>query len=148
MKFVTVDETNIKMLYEMNRQLAIDEGQEKLFTAGYVEYKEQFVGNSPIAFGLLIYLDEKPVGFVIYFYKLATYLGSKVIYIEDIYLNRNHCTEENISEIFTEMKALAVAKKACRVEVRVLKNYSFDQKSISGAGYEKVEKWDVYRLEI
>ncbi len=42
MKFIDVDESNISSLFKMNRELAVAERQEELFTVTEAEYKQSF----------------------------------------------------------------------------------------------------------
>ena len=87
MRYQIVNNSNINILYKLNKQLARDENQLSLFSAKKKEYKNAFISKKAIVFGILIYKKNKAIGFMIYINKFATYLASRVLFIEDIYLN-------------------------------------------------------------
>ena len=146
MNFVEVTNTNIKALFEINRQLAIEESQKDLFTASFENYTKGFLDDNPIAYGTLCYQDDKIIGFAICNYKFATYLGYKVLYIEDIYLKGEHSTNENKREFLKFLIDKAFGNNCARVEMRVLNNFNWGVELIKELGFEKIEKWSVYRL--
>lgn len=146
MQFIKVTSDNIQELYKINRQLAIEEGQENLFTASLEEYSKGFLGSNPVAHGTLCLEDEEIIGFVICNYKFATYLGSKVLYIEDIYLKKDFSTDENKTKFLTHLSEKAFQDGCARVEMRVLHNFNWGIKLLQKLGFEKIEKWSVYRL--
>lgn len=145
MEFQKTDKNNIKKLYKLNKQLAIDEGQKELFTASKRKYKKAFLSKKPIVSGVIIYKDNKDIGFVIFTYKFATYLAKKVLYIEDIYLKPKYQNKKHINKVFNYIIKKANKKHYCRVELRVLKSYSIDRKILKQNRFFKIKKWDVYR---
>lgn len=147
MKYQIVDSSNIEILYKLNKQLAIDENQEALFTAKKKNYVKAFVSKNPIVFGILIYKKDKPIGFIIYVNKFATYLASKVLFIEDIYLKNKYQTKKNMNKLLQYMIDKSKTEQYSRLELRVLKNYSFDKNIIKQNGFSKIKKWDTYRFE-
>jgi hypothetical protein len=146
MKFIKVTSENIDTLYDLNRQLATAEGQKDLFTAAFEEYSKGFLADRPIAYGTLCYQDNIAIGFAICNYKFATYLGSNVLYIEDIYLKETYNTNDNKKELLHYLIELASAENCARVEMRVLNNCNLGTELINELGFEKIEKWSVYRL--
>ena len=147
MKFKTVNHLNINTLYKLNKQLAKEEDQLSLFTAKKKKYKHYFLCDNPIVFGMLIFKKYKPIGFIIYVNKFATYLASKVLFIEDIYLKSNYQDENHINLILQYMIKKSKKEKYARIELRVLKNYSLDKKLLKINKFKKIKKWDTYRYE-
>lgn len=148
MQFYEVNETNIALLYHLNKQLAIDENQASLFTASLEDYREPFLKNNPSTFGLLLYHEKQPIGFVIYMDKFATYLGKSVMFIEDIYVKKELSNNKNLRSIFDHLLYIAKQRGDIRLEMRVLKDYSIDTELLASYGFNPVEKWDVYRKEL
>lgn len=142
-----VNSKNIDILYELNYELATDEGQQSLFTATRNAYADAFLNDHPILMGYLLYSDGQAIGFYIYSYKFASYLGSKVIYIEDIHLTEKHRNLANKKRLLEHAIQLSVAEKCCRVELRVLKSFNIGYELIESFGFNPVSKWQVYRLE-
>lgn len=146
MKFIHVTNENIEDLYRLNKQLAIEEGQESLFTARVEDYAQGFLGIPPIAHGTLCLHDDRIVGFSICHYTFATYLGFKTFYIEDIYLHKDFRTDENKSTFLHHLSEEAWINNCARVEMRVLHECNWGIEFIKELGFEKIEKWTVYRL--
>ena len=148
MKYIAINKSNIDLLYKLNKKLAAYERQSSLFVAKKEDYKRAFICKNPVVFGVLIYKKDKVVGFIIYSYKFATYLASKVIYIEDIYFKKRFQTDDNIKKAILHMIKIAKRKSYARVEIRVLNEYGVDKRTLKGLKFQKIKKWDVYRHEV
>ena len=147
MQFHNVTQSNIDFLYALNKQLTVDENQADLFVAKKEDYKQAFLDTNPIAFGLLVYEENEPIGFVVCSKKFATYLASKVLWIEDIYLQDQHRTRQNMAELLQYMIKRSKTEQHARLEMRVLDAYSFDAAILEQNGFHKISKWSTYRFE-
>lgn len=146
MRFIPVTIENIEDLYHLNKQLAIEEGQEDLFTARLEDYTQGFVGVSSNAFGTLCMHNNHFAGFAIWYFTFATYLGFKTLYIEDIYLHKAVCTDENKAAFLQHLIEEAWKNQCIRVEMRVLHNCNWGIECLKEFGFREVKKWTVYRL--
>lgn len=147
MKYKIVNKSNVDILYKLNKKLAKDENQSALFKANKRTYQKAFICKNPIVFALLIYKRNKVIGFIIYINKFATYLASKVLFMEDIYLKKRHQTNKNIDELFQYIINKSRIEKYSRIELRVLKNYSFNKTLLLTNRFKRITKWDTYRFE-
>lgn len=147
MDFIKVEESNVNTLYDLNFQLAVDENQKSLFTASRNSYSSAFLGNHPISFGFLGFIGKKPVGFYIFCFKFASYLGSKVLYIEDVYLDKEFRTSDNTIMILNHAIQQSTLENCARVEMRVLKSFNIGYDIINQFGFNQIKKWNIYRFE-
>lgn len=147
MRFEKINKNNIEELYNINKCLAIEEGQKDLFKASLNNYTKGFIDSSPIVHGIICYQDNEIIGFCIFYYKFATYLGNKVLFIEDIYLKITFRSEENKMELLKYMIKKAFKDDCERIEMRVLNNFNFGIELIKEQGFKKITKWATYRLE-
>lgn len=147
MEFFKIEKSNIDILYDLNLQLAIDENQKDLFTASRKCYADSFLSSVPISFGFLSYIGNKAVGFYIYCFKFASYLGSRVLYIEDLYLTKQYRSPENKEALIKHAIKQSRNDNCCRVEMRVLKTFNFGYNIINDCGFNQIMKWDVYRFD-
>jgi len=147
MQFHNVTQANIDILYALNKQLAIDENQANLFVGQKEDYKQAFLDTDPMAFGLLVYEGDEPIGFVICSKKFATYLASEVLWIEDIFLKSEYKTKQNMAKLLQYMKKRSKAKQFARLEMRVLDAFSFNTTILEQNGFRKITKWSTYRFE-
>ena len=141
------EETELKQLYALNRELAIREGQEKLFKAEYAPYRKAFLGNSPVVQGWLIMAGEETVGFVIVLHRFASYLAMVSAYIEDIYLREAWADSKNYRQMLQDLIGRFRDGGMYRVEIRVLQTGVLDPEILREVGFTPVEKWQVWRLE-
>ncbi len=146
MKIIKVNSTNIGVLYQLNAKLAFDEGQSDLFRVSETDYATGFLADNPIMYGYLLYADDEAVGFYLYHYKFATYIGLKVLYIEDIYLTDKYATNENKRLLLQHAISISREERCCRVEIRMLKAFNIGYEFIQTNGFNVVDKWEVYRL--
>ncbi len=147
MEFKKVDKTNIDILFDLNLQLAKDEDQSSLFTANRKDYSDAFLSKTPISFAYLCYIQNQAVGFYLYCFKFASYLGSKVLYLEDVYFISKFSTEDNKSVLLNHVKGVSEKQKCSRIEMRVLKTFNLGYELINNTGFKQITKWDVYRFE-
>ena len=147
MQFHNVTQSNIDILYALNKQLAVDENQVNLFVAKREDYRQAFLDTNPVAFGLLVYKENEPIGFVVCSKKFATYLASKVLWVEDIYLKGAHKTKQNMAELLQYMIKRSKTERYARLEMRVLDAYSFDAAILEQNVFHKISKWSTYRFE-
>ena len=145
MDLLKVDHHNVGTLFELNRELAVEEGQADLFIADYSEYQSAFLSETPVAQAYLCMEINTPVGFYIYSYKFSSYLGAKVLHIEDIYLLKEY-REKNIEKLLGHVAQVGSDANCCRVEMRVLKAFNMGYNFIENAGFREVEKWDIFRF--
>lgn len=147
MKFIDVDESNISSLFKINRELSIAEGQEKLFTVKETEYNQSFLNDNPVVYGILIFKNNDLIGFAIYLYKFATYLGKRILHIEDVYLKHPYKTSTNTQQVLSFFTKKMKLEDCCRLELRVLHALNIGILELQAAGFNKIKKWDVYRIE-
>ncbi len=141
------EETQLRQLYALNRELAEQEGQGGLFRAEYPRYREAFLGHCPAAQGWLIVTKTESVGFLIVLRKFASYLASVTAYIEDLYLQPDCADPKNYLQVLKAMTDALQKEGADRVEIRVLKNGVLEPKILTEAGFSPVKKWRVWRVE-
>ena len=147
MKLRKVSKSNISTLYELNFELASEEGQRDLFTVSKEVYAEAFLSKNPILSGYILFNGSDAIGFYIYSFKFASYIGSKVIYIEDIHLISNYRNLTNKLLLLKHAIDISSNENCCRVELRMLKSFNIGYEVVKSLGFEPVNKWEVYRLE-
>ena len=128
--------------------MAFDEGQQDLFTATYEQYCRAFLPPHPLAFGILIYRDNDPVGFVAYQEKFATYLGRKVFYVEDVYLGKYQYSAEVFYWLLKEIELYAVKGGYCRIEIRRLEYHAPPDDPLLSFHYLPIKKWKIWRKKL
>ena len=99
-------------------------------------------------FWILAYQGSQPVGFYIYNFKFASYVGSRVLYIEDMYLIDGFDDDDSKRILLQHAVNESQFERCCRAEMRVLKEVNFGYGLIKSFGFSEIKKWNVYRLDI
>ena len=91
-------------------------------------------------------VEDKEVGFALFFHNFSTFLGRSGLYLEDLYVMPDYRHKGIGTAMFKELARIALARECGRMEWRCL---DWNQASINfykGLGAEAMEDWTVYRL--
>jgi GNAT superfamily N-acetyltransferase len=83
-------ETDIALVLSFVRELAEYEHLSHLVSATEKSLREALFGVQPGAEVLLAFRAEDPVAFAVYFHNFSTFLGKRGLWLEDIYVKREH----------------------------------------------------------
>lgn len=106
---------------------------------------ELFAEKSPVEV-LIAEIDNKPVGFALFFHNFSTWLGKKGIYLEDLYVQPGHRGHGVGKALLKKIAQIAVERNCGRVEWSVL---DWNQPAIDFYKSIKstpMDEWTVYRL--
>jgi GNAT superfamily N-acetyltransferase len=102
-------------------------------------------GDKRYAYAIIAELDEKPVGFALYFFNYSTFLGRPGLYIEDLYV-RTEFRGVGVGEaLFKHCAMLAKSRKCGRMEFAVL-SWNPARMWYERFGARPLHEWVVYRL--
>lgn len=91
-------------------------------------------------------VEDKEVGFALFFHNFSTFLGRSELYLEDLYVMPDYRHQGIGTAMFKELARIALARECGRMEWWCL---DWNQASINfykGLGAEAMEDWTVYRL--
>lgn len=108
--------------------------------------RESLFGSRPYAETLLAFLDDKPIGFCLFFHNYSTFLGKPGLYLEDLYIQPEYRNRGYGKLILARLAAIAIERGCGRFEWAVL-----DWNEPSIAFYRKIgavpmNEWTVQRL--
>lgn len=83
-------ETDIALVLSFVRELAEYEHLSHLVSATEDSLREALFAVQPGAEVLLAFCAEEPVAFAVYFHNFSTFLGKRGLWLEDIYVKREH----------------------------------------------------------
>ena len=92
------------------------------------------------------YLENKPVGFAVYFFNYSTFLGKYGLYLEDLFVLPEKRGLGIGKEIFKYLARIAVDKNCGRFEWSVLDWNEPAIKFYKKLGAVPMDEWTVYRL--
>ena len=110
------------------------------------DFRKALFGTQPAAHALLAFVDDVPVGFVLYFYNFSTFLGKRGIYLEDIYVEPKYRGRGIGSTLLKRLARIAKEQDCGRMEWSVL---TWNQPSIDfyhRLGAVTLDDWRLFRL--
>lgn len=128
------------------KELAIYEKMEDQVVLNEKEL-HKWIFEEQIAHVYIAFHEEKPVGFMLYFYNFSTFLGKPGIYIEDIYIQEPF---RNLGLGKAFFKTLIEKAKASTIERIEWSCLNWNTPSI--AFYKKIgahpmDEWSTFRLD-
>lgn len=102
--------------------------------------------DEPHAESLIAFLDEKPIGFCLYFFNYSTFLGKPGLYLEDLYIQPDYRNNGYGKRILARLASIALERGCGRFEWAVL---DWNEPSIAfyrKLGAEPMIDWTVQRL--
>lgn len=134
------------LILEFIKELAEYEKMADLVVATVENIEHTIFGNNPKAEVLIIYEEDKPAGFALFFHNYSTFLCKYGIYIEDIYIREEYRGKGYGKALLKHICELAAQRDCGRVEWWCL---DWNKSSIDfylNLGAEPMSDWTVYRL--
>ena len=127
---------NLAAYEKLSHEVVADEDQ----------LRETLFGERPTAEVAIGYLQDKPVGFVLFFHNYSTFLGRPGIYIEDLFVEDSYRGRGFGRALLLYVARLAKARRCGRLEWSVL-----DWNEPAIGFYEKLgavpmSEWTVFRV--
>ena len=146
LKIEPATEHDLPAIEHLVRQLAQYEELEHAMVARQDDFRKALFGTQPAAHALLAFVDDVPVGFVLYFYNFSTFLGKRGIYLEDIYVEPKYRGRGIGSTLLKRLARIAKEQDCGRMEWSVL---TWNQPSINfyhRLGAVTLDDWRLFRL--
>jgi GNAT superfamily N-acetyltransferase len=128
------------------RALAAYERLEHLVTAGEEHFRAAMFGPSPLVFGVIAEIADRPVGFALWYRTFSTFTGTPSLYVEDVFVEEDHRDRGIGRALFRHLARTAVAQGCARMEWAVLDWNAPAITFYRGLGAEPVLDWTKQRL--
>ncbi|RSD29521.1 GNAT family N-acetyltransferase [Vibrio pectenicida] len=149
METITIREACIEdapLILRFIIDLAIYEKAQQEVKTSLAELEENLFFDHSTAHAIICLVDEKPVGFAVYFYNFSTWLGKHGLYLEDLYVSPDHRNLGAGKAILKHLANLALQENCGRFEWSVL---DWNQPAIDfyhSVGAVAQDEWITYRL--
>jgi len=127
-------------------ELAIYEKAEHEVKATQCDIQESLFGSDSNTKAVICHIDNKPVGFAVYFFNYSTWLGKHGLYLEDLYVSSEYRGSGAGKAMLKYLAKIALAKKCGRFEWRVLDWNEPAIKFYQSIGAKPQSEWVGYRL--
>ena len=108
--------------------------------------RESLFGAHAKAHALVCSIDDKPVGYAVYFYSYSTWLGKNGIYLEDVYVSPVHRGKGAGKAMLQHLAQIAVRENCGRLEWSVLDWNTPAIEFYEALGAVPQDEWIRYRL--
>ncbi|WP_300386250.1 GNAT family N-acetyltransferase [Clostridium sp.] len=95
---------------------------------------------------LIIESDNKPIGYIIYFFNYSTFNGAAGLYIEDLYIQEGNRGKGIGKEAFKILAQIAIKEDCKRMEWTCLNWNEPSRAFYKKLGAELMDEWTVHRL--
>lgn len=95
---------------------------------------------------LLAELDGKVIGYALYFYNYSTFIGTKGLYLEDLFLYPEYRKAGYGKRLIRELFKIAAAENCGRMEWCCLNWNTPSQEFYKSLGAKPMDEWTTWRL--
>ena len=138
--------TDVKTILEFIKELASYENllDEVVATE---ELLKEWIFEKKKAEVLLLEVENKPVGFALFFHNFSTFLGKAGIYLEDLFVKKEYRGKGYGKALLKELAKIAVKRGCGRLEWSCL---DWNKPSIDfylSLSAKPMDEWTIYRLQ-
>jgi GNAT superfamily N-acetyltransferase len=146
MSFRTAVPGDERALFDLIRALARFEHLEHTVSGSAEELGRHLFGERPVAEAILTEEDGAAVGFALFFTTYSTFLTRPGVYLEDLFVLESHRRRGVGAALLTEVKRLAEARGAGRLEWSVLDWNTGAIKFYERFGATLLPQWRICRV--
>jgi len=110
------------------------------------DIRESLFGDNSTTHAVICSVDDKPIGFAVYFFNYSTWLGKNGLYLEDLYVSPEYRGVGAGKALLKHLANIAVSKQCGRFEWNVL---DWNEPAINfyqSIGAKPQNEWIGYRL--
>jgi len=137
---------DVPNILQLIRDLATYERAPNEVTATEEQLIEVFFGSKPAAEVLLIFENDVPVGFAVFFHNFSTWLGRLGLYLEDLFVKPEYRGKGYGRALLVKLAAIARERGCGRMEWAVL---DWNQPAIEfykRLGAVAMNDWTIFRM--
>ena len=137
---------DVPLILEFIRGIAIYEKLEHQFVATEELLQTELFGERPVAEVLLVFADDAPAAYAVFFHNYSTFLGRRGLYLEDIFVKPEFRRRGIGRMLLKHLAKLAVERCCGRFEWTVLDWNTPAIKFYEELGAEVLPEWRICRL--
>lgn len=136
---------DIKLIYGFIKELAEYEkmSDEVIATEETLSY---WLFDKKLGETLFITVNDKEVGFALYFFNFSTFVGRAGLYLEDLYIRKEYRGRGYGTRVFKELAKIALINDCKRFEWSCLNRNTPSIAFYKSLGAKPMDEWTTYRL--
>jgi len=103
-------------------------------------------GDSSVAECLLFFIDDKPIGFAVYYFTFSTCLGKKGLHLEDLYIEPEYQGFGFGKQVMQHLANIATTNDCARFEWWALKTNVSAIQFYENLGAKRLDEISIFRL--
>jgi len=143
-RIATIDD--VGTILQLIRDLATYERAPNEVTATEEQLHEVLFGKRPAAEVRLVFENETPVGFAVFFHNFSTWLGRPGLYLEDLFVKPEYRGKGYGRALLVDLAKIARERGCGRMEWAVLDWNEPAIKFYRALGAKPLDEWTVFRL--
>lgn len=128
------------------KELAIHENMLDQVKCTTKELEESYLKNNYVNI-LSLKVDEKIIGYAMYYYTFSSFLGLGGLYLEDIYIQEEHRKKGYAKKVFKYLARICKEKNLKRLEWVCLNDNDLGINFYTALNARHMKEWRTYRLE-
>ena len=141
-----IRQKDIPLLYAMIQELAEFEELTDLFTGTEEQLNTALFGNTPAVEGLLAWVDDRAVGYSLFFQNFSTFQCLPGLYLEDLYVKPEYRGQGIGKALFNKVYQIGQARGCGRLEWLVINWNSRAKTFYESLGATIYEKFQLCRM--
>jgi len=134
------------LIFKFVTELAIYEKAENKMVASEIDIKTSLFGSDSKTKAIICSINNKPVGFAVYFFNYSTWLGKHGLYLEDLYVSPEYRGMGAGKALLKHLAKIALSKGCGRFEWNVLDWNEPAIQFYQSIGAKPQDEWVGYRL--
>lgn len=128
------------------KELAIHENMLDQVKCTTKELEESYLKNNYVNI-LSLKVDDKIIGYAMYYYTFSSFWGLGGLYLEDIYIQKEHRKKGYAKEVFKYLAKICKEKNLKRLEWVCLNDNDLGINFYTALNARHMKEWRTYRLE-
>jgi len=138
---------DVPLVLQMIRALADYEKLADAVIATEEGLRQALFGPSPAAEVILAYAGREPAGFALFFFNFSTFLGTRGLYLEDLFVKPQFRGAGVGRRLLGELARLAIERGCGRVEWAVLDWNTPAIGFYERLGAQPMKDWTIFRVD-
>lgn len=140
----TVEDSDLILRFVI--ELATYEKAENEVIATLADIEHSLFGRDSTTKAVICNMNNKPIGFAVYFFNYSTWLGKHGLYLEDLYVSTEYRSVGAGKALLKHLAKIALSKNCGRFEWSVLDWNEPAIKFYQSIGAKPQDEWVGYRL--
>ena len=137
---------DVATIFDLIKQLAVYEKLENMVTGNVAMLHESLFGANRSCECVVAFVDEKPIGFALYFSTFSTFLCKPGLYLEDLFVVSEARGHGYGKKLLQHLAQLAIQRGCGRFEWRVLDWNTPSIEFYKSLGAAIMPEWHLVRM--